>query len=146
MKTLLNPEHKQEIINRLHALNPTDKAVWGKMDVAQMLAHCTKPLQLAITNPKPPRQFMGRIFGKMSIPSILGPKPFKQNGFTPKEFLITTPQDFKKQKETVLTLVSNFSSDAIGDTNHPFFGPLTVEQWGEGNFKHLDWHLTQFGK
>ncbi len=36
--------------------------------------------------------------------------------------------------------------DAQGDwPKHPLFGPLSGEEWGALSWKHLDYHLRQFG-
>lgn len=117
----------------------------GQMDVAQMLKHCTKPLELALTNPKPSRVFIGRLMGPLFKNAVFGPKPFKKGTFTPKEFKIETQEDFETQKKNLLGLIDNFKPENIIDKVHPFFGETSDKEWGEGQYKHLDHHLTQFG-
>jgi hypothetical protein len=39
--SLFNPQDNQTIIARIQALNAETTNQWGKMNVAQMLAHCT---------------------------------------------------------------------------------------------------------
>ena len=41
IKNLFDPSVKQEIINRINTLHPDSQPQWGKMNVAQMLAHHT---------------------------------------------------------------------------------------------------------
>jgi hypothetical protein len=146
MKNLLNQTDRQEITSRINALTSDHKAQWGVMDVGQMLAHCQKPLELALRERKPPRTLMGRIIGPMAIKEVFGPRPFKKNGYTPPPFKVTGPEDFKTNKDKLLALVERFPQEMpkVGLV-HPFFGAMPLEQWGEGAYKHLDYHLGQFG-
>jgi hypothetical protein len=145
MKNLFDASARQEIIDRINKLTPDSKPQWGKMSVAQMLAHNILPMELALQNPKPPRAFMGKLFGGMVKKKILSPEPFRKNGFTPKEFRIDSPQDFNSKKEKILDAINRFQRGAITDMVHPFFGHMTEDQWGELQYKHLDHHLQQFG-
>jgi len=44
VKNLFDPVVKQKIIDRINKLTPQTKQQWGKMNVAQMLAHVQKPI------------------------------------------------------------------------------------------------------
>jgi hypothetical protein len=146
MKSLLNPTDRQEIINRINTLTPKHTGKWGKMDVGQMLAHCQKPLEIALTDPKPSRVLLGRIIGPFAKEGVFGPKPYKRDGYTPPPFKITTPQEFQPNKEKLLALIGRYPNEMpkVGLV-HPFFGAMPLEQWVEGAYKHLDYHLGQFG-
>lgn len=145
MKNLFNRSHKQEILDRINKLTASTQRQWGKMDVAQMLKHCAKPLELALTNPKPPRVFIGRILGPMFKNAVMGPKPFKKGSFTPPEFKIETHENFEEQKNKLIDMINLFTPQNVSDPVHPFFGRMAENEWGEGQYKHLDHHLTQFG-
>ena len=145
MKNLFDDSSRQEIINRINKLSSDSKPLWGKMSVAQMLAHIIITMELALENPKPPRAFMGRIFGGMVRKKLLSSEPFKKNGFTPKQLRVDSPQDFNNQKEKILSLTNKFQKGAITDMVHPFFGNMTEEEWGRLQYKHIDHHLQQFG-
>jgi hypothetical protein len=108
MKDLFNPADKQEIIQRINTLSVNSKPQWGKMSVAQMLKHNTLPMNMALTNPKPKRDLMAKIFGPLIKGAVIGPKPFKKNGFTPKEFKVDTQEVFDTKKTKGRT---TFSSD-----------------------------------
>lgn len=41
MKSLFNEAEYKEIRNRIENLNPDIAKVWGKMTIAQMMAHCS---------------------------------------------------------------------------------------------------------
>ncbi|MFI5149872.1 MAG: DUF1569 domain-containing protein [Bacteroidia bacterium] len=145
MKNLFSKQDKEEILQRISRLSENTQPQWGKMSVGQMLKHCTLPLALAMTNPKPKRTLMGRVIGGMAKGPVIGPAPFKKNGFTPKEFKVETKEVFNEQKTKLVSMLEKFSPASVSDKVHPFFGPLTEAEWGEGQYKHLDHHLTQFG-
>ncbi|MCW3125352.1 MAG: hypothetical protein JWO03_1010 [Bacteroidetes bacterium] len=128
MKNIINSSDRQEIISRIHQLTPDHKGQWGKMDVAQMLTHCQRPMELALTNPKPPRKLLGYILGPMAKNSVFGPKPYERNGYTPPEFKIADPQVFGENKEKLLKLIDRFPQEMPNaGLNHPFFGPLPLD-------------------
>ena len=146
MRSLLNQSDRQEIISRIRALTSDHRAQWGVMDVSQMLVHCQKPLELAMRDPKPPRTLMGRIIGPMAKKEVFGERPFKKNGYTPPQFRVTGPQEFKPNRDKLIALIERFPTEMPKvSLVHPFFGPMPLEQWGEGCYKHLDYHLGQFG-
>ena len=47
MKNLFEGETVDEIVSRIDKLQPTSQRYWGKMDVAQMLAHCSAGIDMA---------------------------------------------------------------------------------------------------
>ena len=47
MESLFKQEGALSFVNRINNLTPQSKAVWGTMNVGQMLHHCQVPLQLA---------------------------------------------------------------------------------------------------
>jgi hypothetical protein len=47
MKNLFQPDAVGEVISRIDKLQPAAQRQWGKMDVAQMMAHCSAALDLA---------------------------------------------------------------------------------------------------
>ncbi|HLU51939.1 MAG TPA: DUF1569 domain-containing protein [Flavobacteriaceae bacterium] len=147
MKNLFHQEAAQEILQRIEKLTPESQALWGKMDVAQMLTHCgqvTKvPLQ-KITLAKPPFAF--RMVFKLFKSVLYNDKPWKQGIPTAREFVISNPQDFSKAKNELVSLIEEFRTlEGKSMPKHPTGITLTPEQWGKAQYKHLDHHLRQFG-
>ena len=70
VKTLFDPAVKQDIINRINKLTPESKALWGKMNVSQMLAHCQMPIGVAIGSHKLKINLFCRIFGSIAKPIL----------------------------------------------------------------------------
>ena len=147
MKTLFNQNDKNEIISRIDNLKTTAEKQWGKMDVAQMVAHCSAALEVAAGLKFPPRIFIGRVIGSFFKPMFSNEKPFDKNTPTDKSFVMTGAHDLEKEKATLKKLIQQFSDGGPQKcTTHPhtFFGKLTPEEWGIGMYKHLDHHLRQF--
>ena len=148
MKDLFNTASYNEVIERLNKLTPSSQRQLGKMDVAQMLAHCSAALEVAVCDKNPPRIFIGRILSPFFKSLFYGPKPFKKNSPTDKSFIITDQRDFEKEKAKLTELITRFSKGGeskVTKHHHSFFGKLTPMQWSIGMYKHLDHHLTQFG-
>lgn len=147
MKNIFDPSTLEEIKQRIDTLRPDMKRQWGKMEVAQMLAHCSAALEVAAGKKFPPRVFIGRIIGPFFKSAFSNDKPLKKNMPTDKSFLVIDRRNFEKEKARLLNLITQFSTGGeAACTRHPhsFFGKLTPREWGKGMYKHLDHHLRQF--
>ncbi|WP_152658533.1 DUF1569 domain-containing protein [Oceanobacillus sp. CFH 90083] len=148
MKNIFIPLHTEEILERIDKLNPNSRAQWGKMDVAQMLAHCSAFQDIAMGNSLPKRGWLGIFIGRFVKPIFYNDKPAAHNMSTIPTILITAEKDFEAEKEKLKQKIIKFQQNGLEKcTTHPhaFFGKLTPEQWGKGIYKHLDHHLRQFG-
>ena len=148
MKNLFQAEAVDEVIFRVDRLQPTTQHLWGKMDVAQMMAHCSATLDMASGRLILPRAFVGRILAPFVRPLFTNDKPFSKNSPTDKKFVIADQRDFAKEQEGLKLRVRQFHQGGEAKcTRHPhsFFGPLTPQEWATGMYKHLDHHLRQFG-
>ena len=143
---MFDPTVKQGIIDRISKLTPQSQAQWGKMNVAQMLAHVQVPIGVAEGTNQTKRTLFGRIVGPLAKPILYNNKPFKRSLPTDPSFvMIGSEKDFEKEKQSLVEMVNNFSEKSIVNEVHPFFGKMTKEQWSIGTWKHLDHHLQQFG-
>jgi hypothetical protein len=148
MKNLYAPSDRQPILDRLAKLQPGTSRQWGKMDPAQMLAHCAAALEVAAGDRVLPHRLVGKIFSPFVKRSLLGEKPFPKNSPTDPTFIVSDPRDFAKEKARLLALVSRFCEagpSAADGRMHSFFGRLEGDEWGVVMHKHLDHHLRQFG-
>jgi hypothetical protein len=147
MKSIFNPTDNTEFIERIDKLTPSTPALWGKMNAGQMLAHCQVPIQVALGDLQLKRGLMGILFGKMAKKKLLEDKPFKPNLPTFKDAIIKEDQNFDKEKQGLIDIVKRFTAgpNVITKVPHPFFGPLTIDEWDTLQVKHLDHHLRQFG-
>lgn len=146
--SLYDTKHVQAIIDRIDKLRPDTRALWGKMTVAQMLAHSQKPLLVALGKHKIKRGLLAILFGKMVKKQYTSPEPLKHNQPTSKSFVIKGDVKFEEEKEKLKQCLIAFSE--LGQAGklpaaHPFFGKLTSDEWNTLQYKHLDHHLMQFG-
>ena len=145
VKNLFDTAVKQDIINRINKLTPGSQRQWGKMDVAQMLAHCQMPLGVAVGKHTLKGSFFIKLIGPLFKKKLFNDQPFKQNLPTDKSFKMTDPKDFEYEKQSLIQMINDFSETTMSGEPHPFFGKLTKEEWSKGTWKHLDHHLMQFG-
>lgn len=146
IKNLFDTAVKQEIINRLNKLSPQSQRQWGKMDVAQMLAHLQVPIGVAMGT----HTVKGNLLMKLILPlfkkKLYDEKPWKQGLPTDKTFIMTgKTKDFELERNKLLDMVSRFTEANMVNEKHPIFGRLTKEQWSKATWKHIDHHLKQFG-
>jgi hypothetical protein len=146
LKDLYDPAVKQEVINRINKLGPESKPQWGKMNVAQMLAHLQMPIGSALGEYSLRRTLLGKIVGPLARPGMYSNKPFKRNLPTDPSFVMTGyEKDFEKEKQSIVRMITNFREENIKNEIHPFFGRFTKEQWSKAMYKHIEHHLQQFG-
>jgi hypothetical protein len=148
MKSLFNPNDNNELIERLEKLTPNSAALWGKMNVAQMLSHLQEPIKVATGEAKLKHSLLGMVFGRMAKKKMLAQENFSKNLPTAPTFIRKGEFDFEQEKATTISLIKNFAVKGPGVLSknpHPFFGKMTVEEWDTLGWKHIDHHLKQFG-
>jgi len=138
-----------EVKERLQRLRPDSQRQWGKMGPAQMLAHCSASIEMALGDERPPRMMIGRILGPVAKRFTLrDEKPMVRNAQTAKCLLVQDGKDFEPERARLALLIDRFAAAGpSGCTSHPhfLFGTLTPEEWSRLVYKHLDHHLRQFG-
>ncbi len=147
MKNLLEKDAYEEITQRVHKLDPDTQRQWGKMNVAQMMAHVQKTFDVSMSEQPMPRMMLGRLVGWMIKPKLYNESPWKPGLPTSPDFVIKDERNFAEEKLKLLTLIDDFHEagpENIGKHPHPMFGKFTKEQWGKSMYKHVDHHLQQF--
>jgi hypothetical protein len=148
MKNLFDKEAFDEVNQRLNQLTPSTTRQWGKMEVAQMLAHCKEAFRVPLSDKKMKRIPLGVLLGWMMKPKLYNDAPWGKSVPTAPNFLIKDQRDFNNEKQQLTGLVTKFHTEGperVGNFPHPFFGKLSKEQWGKSMYKHLDHHFRQFG-
>ena len=148
MKSLFEPSSVSEIEKRIERLAPESERQWGRMNVAQMLAHCSAWMAIAAGRNRPARSLLGRVVGRFAKASILGEQPPARNMPTMKCLIVDDEREFADERQRLLAHIDRFAAGGPGQcTKHPhsFFGYLTPDEWAILGYKHLDHHLRQFG-
>jgi hypothetical protein len=149
MKTIFDQDKRIEIIERISSVNENSKALWGRMNVYQMLKHCTlwDEWVLGTNNPEYKQSLLGKVFGKWALKdSVKDDTPMKRN--MPAGFLKVTETkgDVEMQKQKWIERVKQYEHFSNDRFIHDFFGKMTQNQIGILVYKHADHHLRQFGK
>lgn len=146
--SLYEPTELATMTKRIRSLRADTARQWGKMDAAQMLAHCQVALRVALGDQRLKRGLLGLIFGPIAKRKLLAPGPFGRNLPTAPEFKVSDSRDLERERAALLALVERFGRggpDGVTKEPHPFFGALTPTEWNTLQWKHLDHHLRQFG-
>ncbi len=149
MLSIYEPATTELLTSRINELKPNSSAKWGKMNVAQMLAHCSASYE-QITgerNEKPP--FFMRLMVKMFFKqSMINEVPYKQNLPTAPSFVMKDEKDFEKEKTRLIELVKKVGSmkaDVFEGREQATIGVINATEWSNLMYKHIDHHLRQFG-
>jgi hypothetical protein len=150
MKNMFEGGVVAELQERMLRLRADSVALWGRMEVAQTLAHCRAGVEMAMGSIEGKRAGLpGRLMGALIKPLVLrDDKPFRRNSPSMPELFSAGPFEFLVERERLMEAVERFAgAGAAGCTGypHPFFGRLTPAEWGVLVYKHLDHHLRQFG-
>lgn len=146
MKTIFDKETRDEFITRINSLTNKNTAQWGKMNVYQMIKHCSSREEMIQENHQFKRAFVGRIFGRIALRSVLkNDAPLRKNSPTIPELVMSGNGDIAAEKEKWKSRINNYTNYPHSFYLHPFFGKMTKEQIGFFVYKHGDHHLRQFG-
>ena len=146
VKNLFEPAVKQEIEDRINRLTSQSLPKWGKMNVAQMLAHLQEPMAIALDGKSVKVNWLMKMIFPLFKSKLWDDKPYKLNLPTSPSFITYgSEKDFEKEKHGLLNMVNRFTEANILSDRHPVFGKLTKENWSKATWKHIDHHLQQFG-
>ncbi len=149
MKNIFDPAINNELIDRINRLTPETKALWGKMSVDQMLAHCCVAYEMAFTDKHPkPNGFVRFLLKSFVKKGVVNEKPYPKNSRTAPAFIISDHRNFQEEKARLVAFINHtfeLGKDHFEGKESISFGPMTSSEWNNQFYKHLDHHLTQFG-
>jgi hypothetical protein len=147
---IFTEEVSKEVIQRINNLKPDSPRQWGKMDVGQMLAHCSVAYETIFEPGKHPTpNFFMKILMKTFVRKMVtGDKPLKKNSPTAPYFVMKSEKDFELEKVRLITYIQQ--TQQLGETEfdgkeNMSFGKMNKTEWSNMMYKHLDHHLQQFG-
>lgn len=149
MKNIFTKEISNEIIARINTLTNESKPIWGKMHVAQMLAHCSVTYETIYTNKHPkPNTFVKFILKNFIKKYVVNETPYKKSSQTAPYFVIADERDFEAEKKKLIDYIlktQELGENAFEGKGSVSFGSMTKNEWNNMLYKHLDHHLSQFG-
>ncbi|MBZ5679449.1 MAG: DUF1569 domain-containing protein [Acidobacteriia bacterium] len=151
MKTLRNPEDREEILRRLQAVQPGSPRRWGRMSSHQMICHLSDGFRLYLgemtAKPVPvsyPRLLLRWVALWLPMPWPTGfktvPELDQHGGGTP-------PAQFDADMRELRSLIERFTREPrdFAGITHPHFGKMSESAWMRLGYLHADHHLRQFG-
>jgi hypothetical protein len=151
MKNILNEKEFRLIEKRIQSLTEQSVRQWGKMQPAQMLAHCSDQVRLALGQKEPHEKptfinrniarYVGLWLPRIPIKNMKAPVDMDQ------QYYGTVSLDIETEKSSLIELLMHIRSlpEERVLHPHPMFGKLNRRQWGRFMFVHIDHHLRQFG-
>ena len=151
MKSLRNPADKEEILRRLHSIQPSSQRRWGRMSAHQMICHLSDGFRMYMgERPAPPLQMrLPRVLLKWT--ALWAPVPWPHGFQTMPEIDQdaggTRPAEFAKDMNELRSLIGRFTEPRgrFSTQPHPHFGLLSEKEWLRLGYLHADHHLRQFG-
>jgi hypothetical protein len=149
-KTILDKMARERLVERIQKLTPASSRLWGSMSVNGMLCHVADAMEQGLgrrSDRDKSNLFMRTVLKTLVIyvlPMVKG-APTSEKMDPSREG--TRPHDLEHDRNRVLSLLDE-SGHWPADkpmADHPAFGPLTNAQRGRLTWKHLDYHLRQFG-
>lgn len=150
MRTLANTADRESILRRIASLTPSDGRLWGKMSVHQMMCHLCDAYRLPLgeKNASPVTGFLPRTLMKwialqlpLKWPHGVATRPEMEQGVGG-----TPPVEFEEDRTELLSIVRRFCDTTTRSEPHPFFGPMSRQEWLRWGYLHADHHLRQFGR
>lgn len=152
MKNLFDATLVEDTKQRVLRLQPGSERQWGRMTVAQTLAHCTSGIEMAMGIVRPKRApFPAPVLGALIKPLVFrDDQPMRRNSpSSPELFPADAAQcEFHHERDRLIAAIDSFAAQGASCCSphpHPFFGALHPQQWAVLMYKHLDHHLRQFG-
>jgi hypothetical protein len=151
VKNILSITNQNLVVRRINLLSVDSQKLWGKMNVGQMICHCTDQIKMA--EGKFSIDFAGSLFLTKVMKNLilLGLPAPKGKVKTYKELdqfkKGTKPTTFDNDRKLLISVIKNFENEYPAEKSvlHPSFGKMDKSQWGRLIYIHLDHHLKQFG-
>lgn len=149
LPNIFSKEVSEGVIDRINQLSPNSQPLWGKMNVAQMFAHCCVAYEMVYTDKHPkPSFFMGFILKNFVKRMVVSPKPYPKSSKTAPAFLVSDEKNFEAEKQRLIDYIREtevLGSYIFDGKKSLSFGHLSANEWNNMFYKHIDHHLKQFG-
>ncbi len=147
--TLTDSATRNALVARVVALRPDATRRWGKMTIQQMLWHVAEAYRVAFGDVTAREQSSWISRHVIRLIAFYAPFPWPKNGPTlpPFDAVLQKPAldaDFDKLRSVVVELIGRMAERNMEGAVHPFFGPLSHEEWEHWGWRHMDHHLRQF--
>ena len=144
MPTVHDPSYRAALENRVRALGQDSPRQWGTMTIDQMLWHVNSAMQVALGQLNAPAEKtpLPRAILKFMVLNL----PWMKGAPTSPAVLAKGKYDLETERQRCLNLVGQLASKSVDSAwaDSPFLGPMSGQEVGRLQAKHLDHHLRQF--
>jgi hypothetical protein len=153
MKSLIYPEQKQELLQRIGRVQSTSTRLWGRMSAHQMICHLRDGYRLYLGEiPAEPVPGPAIVKAMIRTFALYAPVPWPR-GKVPTHPAIdqvdgtgTSPAEFAQDVAGLGDMLERFTQIPQSyQWKHPGLGPLSYPQVMRLGYLHADHHLRQFG-
>lgn len=145
MQNIFDEKTYKYLRQRIENLQPDAIRQFGKMDIAQMFAHCDNQLKVAIGTliVADESTFVRRNIIRRILPYI---NTIPKRTETSDSLKVTDIRHFETEKKKLLdSLEAMYKRGMKADWQaHPAFGKMSGREWAHLIALHLDHHLHQF--
>ena len=148
MNALTDDGAIESLVTRLGKLHPERPRAWGRMTPNEMLCHLSDSFAVALGERAvtPADTWMRRNVVKyialrtsLAWPHGLPTRPEVEQGVGG-----TSPTAFEADRTRAVAMLRRFAAPDARLGAHPWFGPLTRDEWMIWGYRHTDHHLRQF--
>ncbi|MEO1438281.1 MAG: DUF1569 domain-containing protein, partial [Bacteroidota bacterium] len=124
----------ESCIKRLDQLQPESPPHWGKMNPAQMFAHCAEVQEVLNGSrllEKTP--FLLKLLGPLIKRAVLNTKPFPKSSQTHPQYIVRSDKDFQMEKARLVASLNAFrqmEDQELLAAKHPIFGKMDANEKG----------------
>ena len=144
--TLWNETNRGDILRRFEQLSPDARPKWGQFNAPRMLTHVTDAVRSGLGEVTPlPIQSPLRYWPINVFAMFYAPWP--RGVATSPELLSRVPAEWPREIVMLKNAVGRFvARDVNGPwARHVAFGNISGRHWGRLMYRHMDYHLGQFG-
>lgn len=140
----------EQMLERVAALEETDRALWGVMSVGEMVRHVEQAFRVAVGErsvERAPSPLPRHLFKWLALRVA---RPWPKNVPTVPELRRGTERmqtgAFCDDRAALLDVMRRFASGGPLGAEHPIFGRMRPSDWMRWGYLHADHHLRQFGR
>ena len=148
LPNIFSKDISDNVIQRICNLKPNTQPSWGKMNVSQMLAHCNVTYEMVYEDKHLKPNFFMKTMMKSFVKKIVTSEtPYKRSAQTAPAFKIKDSRNFETEKSRLVDYINKtqkLGANSFDNKESHSFGRLSINEWNNMFYKHLDHHLKQF--
>jgi hypothetical protein len=146
-RTIFDATSRQQLLDRVARLRPDSARRWGRMTPNEMMCHLEDSVRVA-TGEAPAKSRPSFMSNPVLRTLIIHYVPWpKGRAKTVPEMQATQPSEFEADRQRLQAWLSKAGERGAAArwATHPAFGKMSGRDYGVLIYRHVDYHLRQFG-